>query len=502
MTDQSNTDVDSPHSGIETLSTNNHYARLPAHFFHLQPPAGIANPRLVSVNKQVLSLLGLSDSAAQEDAFLQFCAGNKMPDFAHPLSMKYAGHQFGHFNPDLGDGRGLLLGQVKDPAVIGKTWDLHLKGAGKTPYSRQGDGRAVLRSSIREYLCSAAMQGLGVPTTQALSLAVGEEKVWREQLEPVATVVRVAESHIRFGHFEHFYYAQQWDDLQVLLDYTIEQHFSDLRLHAMPYLAFFKRVIKTTAELIAHWQCSGFVHGVMNTDNMSILGQTFDYGPFAFQDNFDREYVCNHTDHSGRYAYNQQPQIAYWNLMALGQALSPLIEVSDLNAALEEYEDIFLAKYRELMGGKLGLKIALPNDGKLMQELLGLLNENQIDFTHFFRQLSGFSRTDMHDNQPIIDTFINREGFTVWAGKYQIRLQQEQLTDAQRSMEMNKINPKFILRNYLAQQAINHAESGDYSVIEALVDVLANPFEEWPEYETYAALPPDWGQKMVLSCSS
>jgi len=500
--------------GIESLNCDNHYARLPAHFYNKQMPDGISDPKMVSLNPQVLALLGLDsevNSDVYSDALLQLCSGNYLPAGFEPLAMKYTGHQFGHYNPDLGDGRGLLLAQVKPASVDtdgadSPTWDLHLKGAGRTPYSRQGDGRAVLRSSIREYLCSAAMQGLGIPTTQALSVVVGSDAVMREQVEQAAMVVRVAESHVRFGHFEHFYYTQRLDDLKLMLDYTLTQHFPDALTAEVPYLAFYKQVVTTTAELMAHWQAVGFVHGVMNTDNMSILGQTFDYGPFAFQDNFDPAYVCNHTDYSGRYAFNQQPQVGYWNLMALGRSLTPFMDIAPLNETLQTYDDIFLAKLRQLMRAKLGLQQVQDGDGELIKNLLEILASNEVDYTHFFRLLSGFDSTldgaEVALNSAIRDQFIDREAFDAWAVQYQQRLALESSVDDDRKVQMNRANPKFILRNYLAQQAIEQAADYDYSLVNELLNVLANPFDEHSEFEALAALPPEWGRKMVLSCSS
>ena len=494
-------------TGLESLCCDNHYAMLPANFYNKQVPDGISDPKMVSLNSQVLTLLGLDNAVVDSDALLQLCSGNYLPSGFEPLAMKYTGHQFGHYNPDLGDGRGLLLAQVKGSGDGGDsrkspTWDLHLKGAGKTPYSRQGDGRAVLRSSIREYLCSAAMQGLGIPTTQALSVVVGSDAVMREQVEQAAMVVRVAQSHIRFGHFEHFYYTQRLDDLKLMLDYTLTKHFPDMLTAEVPYLAFYKQVVTTTAELMAHWQAVGFVHGVMNTDNMSILGQTFDYGPFAFQDNFDPAYVCNHTDYSGRYAFNQQPQVGYWNLMALGRALTPFMDVAPLNETLQTFDDIFLAKLRQLMRGKLGLQQVHNNDGKLIKNLLEILANSAVDYTYFFRLLSDFDSAEGAVNLSIRDQFIDRDAFDAWAVKYQQRLALESSIDKARKARMNQVNPKYILRNYLAQQAITQAADYDYSLVNELRDVLANPFDEHPEFEKLAALPPEWGRKMVLSCSS
>lgn len=509
-------------TNIDSLVCDNHYATLPAHFYNKQMPDGISDPKMVSLNSQVLALLGLDSDVADSDALLQLCSGNYLPSGFEPLAMKYTGHQFGHYNPDLGDGRGLLLAQVKSAAEPADndidhsnkpTWDLHLKGAGKTPYSRQGDGRAVLRSSIREYLCSAAMQGLGIPTTQALSVVVGSDAVMREQVEQAAMVVRVAESHVRFGHFEHFYYAQRLDDLKLMLDYTLTQHFPATLDEDVPYLSFYQQVVSTTAELMAHWQAVGFVHGVMNTDNMSILGQTFDYGPFAFQDNFDPAYVCNHTDYSGRYAFNQQPQVGYWNLMALGRTLTPFVDIEPLNVTLQTYDDIFLTKLRQLMRAKLGLLQVHDGDGELIKNLLEILASNEVDYTYFFRLLSTFSSTadsakndenstKNEKNSAIRDQFIDREAFDIWALTYQQRLALESSVDAVRKVQMNQVNPKYILRNYLAQQAIEQATNYDYSLVDQLMAVLADPFVEHPEFDKLADLPPDWGRKMVLSCSS
>ncbi|GIC75333.1 YdiU family protein [Moritella sp. F3] len=490
-------------TSIDSLNCDNHYSTLPAHFYNKQMPDGLSDPKMVSLNPQVLALLGLDNVVADSDALLLLCSGNYLPSGFTPLAMKYTGHQFGHYNPDLGDGRGLLLAQVKgNDDADSTTWDLHLKGAGRTPYSRQGDGRAVLRSSIREYLCSAAMQGLGIPTTQALSVVVGSDTVMREQVEQAAMVVRVAESHVRFGHFEHFYYTQRLDDLKLMLDYTLTHHFPETLDAEVPYLAFYKQVVTTTAELMAHWQAVGFVHGVMNTDNMSILGQTFDYGPFAFQDDFDPAYVCNHTDYSGRYAFNQQPQVGYWNLMALGRSLTPFMDIAPLNETLQTYDDIFLAKLRELMRGKLGLQQVHDTDGELIKNLLETLASSAVDYTYFFRLLSDFNSTEGADNRSIRDQFIDRDAFDAWAVKYQQRLALESSVDDVRKVSMNQVNPKYILRNYLAQQAITQATDYDYSLVNELVAVLADPFAEHPDFEKLAALPPEWGRKMVLSCSS
>jgi len=427
-----------------------------------------------------------------------FSGGAPLPN-SRPLAMVYAGHQFGHYVNQLGDGRGLLLGEIDTPQGA---FDLHLKGAGPTPYSRMGDGRAVLRSSIREYLCGEAMTALGIASTRSLCITTGEQTVWREKEESAAMLVRVARSHIRFGSFEFFHYTEQPELVKKLADFCIEQYFPEAaeRSGSGRYAVFLSQVVEKTARMIAQWQSVGFAHGVMNTDNMSILGETFDYGPFGFLDDYNEGFVCNHSDNSGRYAFNAQPGVALWNLNALAQALSSLIDETQIKAALAHYRPSLIGHYSSLMRSKLGLQNADDNDQQLVSELLELMQASAADFTNTFRQLGTVSINDQQ--HPMRDTFVDRDSFDAWLEKYQQRLKSEGIDEAERQQAMAAVNPKYVLRNYLAQQAIDKAEVGDYKELEQLAEILSKPFDEQPEFEDYAKMPPDWGKRISVSCSS
>jgi serine/tyrosine/threonine adenylyltransferase len=414
--------------------------------------------------------------------------------------MVYAGHQFGQYAGQLGDGRGLLLGEVVSEQH--GRWDLHLKGAGRTPYSRFGDGRAVLRSSIREFLCSEAMAALGIPSSRALCVIDSDTRVQREQVEHGAMVLRMARSHIRFGHFEHFHYTHQPELLRALADYTIDRYIPEFNGQTGRYAELLRHATLRTATLIAHWQAAGFAHGVLNTDNMSIVGETFDYGPFGFLDDFDPTFICNHSDEQGRYSFERQPSIGLWNLNALAHALSGLIEDNDaIRTVLLEYEPQLIGDYSRLMRAKLGLKgEESAADNALLSELLELLAHNHSDYTIFFRSLCDFDESS--DLSPLRDDFIDRDRFDRWAGKYRARLLQQGESREQRQAAMRAANPRFILRNYLAQNAIARAEEGDYSEVRRLHAVLQAPYDEQPGNEAYAAAPPDWGKHLEVSCSS
>jgi uncharacterized protein YdiU (UPF0061 family) len=368
-----------------------------------------------------------------------------------------------------------------------------------------GDGRAVLRSTIREYLCSEAMAGLGIPTTRALGMMDSDTPVYREKTEYGALLIRVAETHIRFGHFEHFFYTNQLAEQKLLADKVIEWHFPDCLEAEKPYAAMFESIVEKTAEMIAYWQAYGFAHGVMNTDNMSILGQTFDYGPFGFLDDYDPNYICNHSDYQGRYAFEQQPRIALWNLSALAHSLSPLVQREDLEAALGKFEVRLSQKFSELMRAKLGLHTKVDEDGRLFEAMFELLNQNKADYTRFFRELSNL---DVKSPQAVIDLFIDREAASAWVDLYLARCELEvdehgeRVTVQLRCERMRQVNPKYILRNYLAQLAIDRAEDGDFSEVNRLAELLKRPYDEQPEFDEYAKLPPEWGKKMEISCSS
>ncbi|MDH5302083.1 MAG: YdiU family protein [Gammaproteobacteria bacterium] len=482
---------------FSSLRLQHSYTQLPEHFYARQPISPLRDVRLASFNPQAAALLGLAPEVDADELIAGFNGQTSLNADA-PIACLYAGHQFGHYVQQLGDGRALLLGEHHHPEH--GVWELQLKGGGATPFSRMGDGRAVLRSTIREYLCSEAMHGLGIPTTRALAMFDSETPVIREQVERGALLVRMAPSHVRFGSFQVFYYRDQHDDLKLLADYVIDRHYAELRDAANPYLALLQTVVERTAKLIAQWQAVGFAHGVMNTDNMSILGLTLDYGPFGFLDEYEPGFICNHSDHTGRYAFDQQPNIGAWNCSALAQALLPLMELDDAKAALSQFAPSFENAYAQLMLQKLGLRERNPQNSALVDELLKIMADNQRDYSDFFHQLSTFdSSAPQH---ALRDTFLNREQFDAWAKNYQAALQQENSVDAERATRMRQVNPKFVLRNYLAQQAIEKAEMGDYSQINELLQVLQSPFAEHEEFNQFAQLPPDWARKISVSCSS
>lgn len=454
---------------------------------HVQPTP-FTHPRLVAFSPDAAALLGLpQDIAAQEDFVRIFSGDAPVADY-QPYSAVYSGHQFGAYVPQLGDGRAHTIAEAATPEH--GIWEVQLKGSGKTPYSRFGDGRAVLRSCIREFLASEAMAALGIPTTRALCIIGSDEPVQRERVERAAMMTRLSPSHIRFGHFEYFSHTRQYDALRELADFTIRHHFPEAAAAEKPYAAWFRDVVIRTARLIAQWQCVGFCHGVMNTDNMSILGLTLDYGPYGFMDAFDMHHVCNHSDESGRYAYSQQPLVAMWNLNALAYALSPLINDEDLKDGLRTYEPAFLSAYEDGMRAKLGLATAQSDDGDFIRDTLKLLHENKIDFSIFFRLVSNETSSD---DSPMI---------SAWKARYRERLKSESGDTAERKKAMDAVNPKYILRNYLAEHAIQKAEAGDYTEIETLRRILSRPFDEQPEHEAYAAPPPDWAADICVSCSS
>ncbi|MEJ2509660.1 MAG: YdiU family protein [Gammaproteobacteria bacterium] len=482
---------------LEQLRFDNSFARLPeAHYSRVAPQPFDADHHVVSFNPRAAALLDLDPGEAERPEFIDYLTGRKALPGSDPLAMLYAGHQFGVYVPQLGDGRAILLGEVRN--THGEKWDIQLKGSGPTPYSRGGDGRAVLRSSIREYLCSEAMHGLGIPTTRALCVIGTEAPVYRETEETGALLARLAPSHVRFGHFEVFFYRDQHEALRRLADYVIDEHFPELADAPDKYLQLLRRAVLDTARLIAHWQSVGFAHGVMNTDNMSILGLTIDYGPFGFLDAYDSDFICNHSDHTGRYAFGQQPQIGLWNLTCLAQALTPLIEVDAAREALDLYESAFVTRYLDLMRAKLGLREHDREVVPLVTDLLELMGKDRIDYTRLFRRLCRF---DIDGDSPR-EMFDDREAFDAWADRYRARLATEGGEPGERAERMRRTNPKYILRNYLAQQAIAEAERGEFAEVDRLLDLLADPFAERPDMEDYAAEPPEWAGRIQVSCSS
>ncbi len=486
---------------LETLSFDNTYARLPESFYaKLNPTPFQSPPYLIHANPAAARLIDLDPEQFTRPEFAGVFGGSMLAPGMEPLAMIYSGHQFGVYVPQLGDGRAILLGEVTNER--GERWDLHLKGAGLTPFSRDGDGRAVLRSTIREYLCCAAMQGLEIPTTQALCLVGSDDQVYREQIETGAMLVRMAPTHVRFGTFEIFYYRKQHEQLNILADYVIEQHYAHLKHSADKYARFFVEVVERTAQLIARWQAVGWAHGVMNSDNMSILGLTLDYGPYGFMDDYDAGFICNHSDHNGRYAFNQQPYIGLWNLSCLAQALLPLVEKDVLKAGLDRYQPLFEQEYLTLMRAKFGILNEKTEDDDLIRDFLGLLQGSHADYTIVFRELGAFSSKEGEANERLREHFLNRERFDEWAARYRDRLRSEGSHDDERRARMNRVNPKYVLRNYLAQTAIEKAQQKDFSEIDRLMTLLRDPYTDQPGMEAYAAAPPNWGKHLSVSCSS
>ncbi|TKS61797.1 MAG: hypothetical protein EWM72_00199 [Nitrospira sp.] len=486
---------------LEELPFDNSYARLPDAFYAKLSPTPFSDPPyLVSFNSAAAALIDLDPEEAKRPEFAGVFGGSLLVPGMEPLAMLYSGHQFGVYVPQLGDGRAILLGEVRNER--GERWDLQLKGAGLTPFSRDGDGRAVLRSTIREYLCSEAMHGLGIPTSRTLCIVGSDHQVYREQVETGAIVLRMAPSHIRFGTFEVFYYRKQHEQLKVLADYVIAHHYPHLIDAVDKYARFFDELVERTAKLIAQWQAVGWAHGVMNTDNMSILGITLDYGPFGFMDDYDPGFICNHSDHNGRYAFNQQPYIGLWNLSCLAQALLPLVTKEELKAALDCYTPLHQTRYSELMRLKLGLEDAQPEDESLVNDLLALMCQSQADYTNVFRALGDFQSLQGAQNEGIRDFFVDRGTFEKWAARYSNRLRKHRSSDADRRERMNRINPKYVLRNYLAQIAIEKAQEKEFSKIDRLLALLQNPYSEQPGMNDYAAPPPNWGKQLAVSCSS
>ncbi|HYR25598.1 MAG TPA: YdiU family protein [Aquabacterium sp.] len=475
----------------------------------------VPQPRWVAVNDDLARDMGWAPDWHQAVgeggvSALDVFSGNGVWPGMAPMATVYSGHQFGVWAGQLGDGRALLLGEVDTP--MGPQ-EIQLKGAGQTPFSRRADGRAVLRSSIREYLCSEAMHALGIPTTRALALTASPLLVRRERAETAAIVTRVAPSFIRFGHFEHFAHSRHPrhpETLAALLDLVLTHYFPHLLTAPDRALALLDEVVRRTARLMADWQSVGFCHGVMNTDNMSILGLTIDYGPFGFMDAFDPDHICNHSDDRGRYSWNNQPQIGYWNLRALAQALLPLVpgaqdDPQPLIDILQTYETHFPAAMTARWRAKLGLRDERDEDQQLALDWLQLMARAHADFTITFRRLCDFRSDQPLDaavNAPVRDLFLDRAAFDAWATRYVARLQAEGSDDAERAACMKRVNPLYVLRNHLAEQAIQRAQQGDDSEVRRLHRLLQHPFDAQPGCEADADFPPDWASSIEVSCSS
>ena len=455
------------------------YSDLGDEYFAQVETKKLENSKLIHVNQSLKKELNLDIS---NETLLSICSGEKKLGDVTPISTVYAGHQFGYFVPQLGDGRSCLVGEISN-------YEVSLKGAGTSPFSRGADGRAVLRSSIREYLCSIAMEALNIPTTKALALVASDTTVYREHLENASIVTRVAESHIRFGHFEFFAANGQNENVKKLADFVIKHHMPEVDKEN--YLDLFKEVVRSTALMIARWQAQGFAHGVMNTDNMSILGLTIDYGPFSFMETYNPGFICNHSDTQGRYSFEKQPSVALWNLHRLADALKSLVNETQLKDALSEYEPALVKEYSSLMRRKFGLLEFNDEDNALINDFLELLYINKKDYHRSMRQLSSGKEHSLGGN------------FDSWFVRYKARLEKETSKMSQRVALMHSVNPKYILRNYLAEVAIRKAEDlNEYDEIETLFQLLKKPFDSHEGYETYDSEPPEWAQNLELSCSS
>ncbi|GGB95159.1 UPF0061 protein [Marinobacterium zhoushanense] len=484
--------------GLERLNFDNTYARLPEQWYQRTVPQPLKGAHLASFNPHVGVLIGLDPCAIDFDELVRYFNGEIALPGAEPLAMKYTGHQFGFYNPDLGDGRGLLLGEVVNQN--GERWDLHLKGAGRTAFSRFGDGRAVLRSTIREYLAGEAMAGLGIPTTRALCLIASEQFTQRNGMEPCALLVRVTPCHIRFGHFEYFFYSRQYDQLKTLADYSIDRYYPQCRGSDNPYLALYLEVQERTAELVALWQSYDFVHGVLNTDNMSILGETFDYGPYTFMDWHEPDHVANKNDDEGRYAFKRQPEIVLWNMSAFAQALVPLVPQAELEQALTQFMGRFRFHELKRMRARLGLQLEEKGDADLIVRLRQIAAAHKLDLTRFLYQLS-----DLPSDDQLADMLglCGLPGELVeWLGDYKTRLKLEVASAPIRMAQMRAVNPRYILRNYMAEEVIRQAHAGDYRPLNELLSLLRDPACVDPALDRYAGAPPDWAGGICLTCSS
>lgn len=466
-------------------------------FYTSLAPTPLAGGRLFYHNAPLASELELDEALFAGDGHGVWSGRALLPGMA-PLAQVYSGHQFGVWAGQLGDGRGLLLGEQQ--LTNRRRVDWHLKGAGLTPYSRMGDGRAVIRSSVREFLASEALHHLGIPTTRALALAVGDEPVQRETRERGAMLMRIAESHLRFGHFEHFYYGGEQEKVRQLADYAIRHHWPQLQEEADRYLLWFTDVVQRTARLIALWQSVGFAHGVMNTDNMSILGLTLDYGPYGFLDDYQPDFICNHSDYQGRYSFENQPMIGLWNLNRLAHALSGLLTTEQLKQALAQYEPELMRVWGEKMRARLGLLTADASDNAILTGLLTLMTQERSDYTLTFRLLSETQQQEARS--PLRDEFIDRDAFDRWYAQYRQRLLQEQVSDEARQAVMKAANPALVLRNYLAQQVIDDVEQGNTAALEKLHLALQQPFSDAAVSAELRQRPPEWGKTLEVSCSS
>ncbi|HEY4102214.1 MAG TPA: YdiU family protein [Gemmatimonadales bacterium] len=491
---------------LDDLTWDNSFARLPGIFYQRVTPTPLTQPRLAAFNPDAAALLDLGPDAGGDPDFVAGINGDRPIAGTDPVAAIYAGHQFGVWVPQLGDGRAILLGEVVNDRH--ERWDVQVKGSGLTRFSRMGDGRAVLRSTIREYLASEAMHGLGIPSTRALAIVASDLPVYRETVERAAVLVRIAPTHVRFGSFEVFASRSMFDAVAQLADYVIGLHLPQLLTLAAAerYAGWYREVVSRTARLMAAWTATGFTHGVLNTDNMSILGITLDYGPYGWIDRYDPGFIPNHSDPAGRYAFDQQPMVGLWNCARLGEALRSLLTESDILASLESYREVFDAELGRLMRAKLGLVAHEPDDADLATALFAILNAARGDYTRAFRALSRVTSATNPDASSsagaVRDAVEQSPAIEPWLARYTARLRREHSIDAERHQRMLRTNPKFVLRNWMAQEVIVAAESGEFASIDELRSIVAAPFDEHPGAERFAGRPPAWAADLALSCSS
>ena len=472
-----------------SISFDNSFVKLPERFYSKQSPVPVSSPALIAVNHPLAEYLGIDPDWLESDDGVNVIAGNELPDGSEPVATVYAGHQFGHWNPRLGDGRAVLLGEVI--AQDGERYDIQLKGSGITPYSRNGDGRAPLGPIVREYIVSEAMAALGIPTSRTLAAVTTGDAVYRESRLEGGVLARVAKSHIRIGTMQYFASVEDIEGLKILVDHIIERHYPEATATDNPALAMFESVMRRQAYLIARWQGIGFIHGVMNTDNMLVSGETIDYGPCAFMDSFDSAALYSSIDHQGRYAYRNQPAIANWNLACLAQTLVPLFDADEEKSvelaqdSLNQFAEFYQTEYLATFAKKLGLTSNQPDDEKLIQEFLDLLQNQRCDFTLAFRRL-GELPVGKTGIKPLFDF---PESFDIWLSNWQRRCAQEPVSKEDRYRQMMMVNPAFIPRNHLVEESIQNAYDGNFDLFHRLNKRLSKPFE-YDDEDSDLALPP------------
>jgi serine/tyrosine/threonine adenylyltransferase len=510
--------MSSPDNGLVIFPFDNSYARLPDRFFTRTPPTRVRAPRLIRLNRELADQLGIDAAGLDDATAAEIFAGNRVPDGAEPIAAAYAGHQFGGWVPQLGDGRAILLGEMVDREGVRR--DVQLKGAGRTPFSRGGDGRAAVGPVLREYILSEAMHALGIPTTRALAAVATGERVLRERAFPGAVLTRVAASHIRVGTFEFFARRGDVDGTRILADHVIARHYPHIAGDAgVPghagraadprrYHALLDAVIAAQAELVARWLLVGFIHGVMNTDNTSVAGETIDYGPCAFMDEYNAATVFSSIDRMGRYAYGNQPAIAQWNLARLAECLLPLLDddadaaIADATAALAAFPDIFQRAYHDGLRRKIGVQTEEEGDVALAGDLLQVMTDNGADFTLTFRHLSA-AATDAANDVALHSLFIDVPAIDAWLVRWRERLAGEPMDPAARRDAMRRVNPAFIPRNHRVEAVIRAGEDrDDFAPFEELLRVLSRPYDDQPEFAAYMAPPQEHERVLRTFCGT